>query len=301
MAPLQKFFGGLAGLAIFTTGSPAVAEPRGLSAYVPWHVSAMSQPSRARHAPPTGAPMVLSGKILTPTFSVNTTQAKPTITFKFNAPGQYSYNNFIFTGPSGQTVFTGYGIAPPGPETRGTITYADAYNGFTIFSEPGTWTMTSGQIGDLDGNVTNYTQSQLASLFPSVTLNVMNTGTYDVTPPTVSGGKIVTPIVRLSSAAPFFEVQLSAADDVSGLSTTYIYLNEPDGTAYPGFAYLQQDTQQLSGTVTAGALLNTPGLPTGTWTITGYDVCDVAQNCITQTDPATLQKQFGTVNFVVKP
>ena len=95
------------------------------------------------------APQIVSGKILTPKVNVRIGSATPEYHFVFNAPGYYSSNTFIFTGPSGQTVYQDYGVPPPGPEKTGGITFADLYGGFTIYSEPGIWTLTSASISDL--------------------------------------------------------------------------------------------------------------------------------------------------------
>jgi hypothetical protein len=270
----------------------ALAEPVALN-----HPGVLMMPPRVGALARTVAPpAITAAKILTPSVSVRTAPGYGLFSFTFNAPGYYNYNNFVFTGPSGQEVVAGYAISPPGAEKTGSIVF---FNPFSIYTQPGTWTLTLAQIGDLSGNVTNYTGAQLAALFPSLTLKIVNTGPYGRTPPTVTSGKIETPKVSLSSASPFFRATLAATDDLSGVEASYIYLNEPDGTAYPGFTLLLQTTQGLKVNAEAGALLNTPGLPTGTWSITGYSVCNVAGNCITVTDTATLKQQFGTTTFDV--
>ncbi len=251
-------------------------------------------------------PAILSGSIVTPTVSVTTGAATPAFRFKFNAPGYYYENNFVFTGPSGQFIAFEYIIAPPGAEKTGTVTYDDAGQPLPVYTQPGAWTLTYAEITDLAGNTTAYdTDDQLDALFPSRTLTIVNQGRFDDTPPVVFSGKLLTPSVSLSSAVPFLSVALNATDDLSGIFSDTIYLSEPGGAAYPANAgndynMLYAPTQMLAGTVLAGTLL-TPGLPTGTWTITGYQVCDTAYNCLTQTDPATLQRQIGTTTFTVTP
>jgi hypothetical protein len=246
-------------------------------------------------------PAILSGSIVTPTVSVTTGAASPTFRFKFNAPGYYYENQVGFTGPSGQSIGFGYFIAPPGAEKTGTITFDGAGQPLSVYTQPGVWKLTYAEITDLAGNKTVYdTDDQLDALFPSRTLNIVNQGRFDITPPVVSSGKILTPTVSLSSANPFLGVALTATDDLSGIYFVVIYLNEPGGTAYSGSDVLEAPTQMLAGTIMGGALL-TPGLPTGTWTITGYEVCDYTNNCLTQTNPSTLQQQLGTTSFTVTP
>jgi hypothetical protein len=276
---------------IFAAGT-ALAEP----AWMHRPSLLTAQPSGSAAGRTVAPPAITAAKILTPSVSVRTAPGYGLFSFTFTAPGYYNYNNFIFTGPSGQTVDVGYSIAPPGAEKAGSIVF---FNPFSIYTQPGTWTLTEAQIGDLLGNVTVYSGTKLAALFPSLTLKIVNTGPYGSTAPTVTSGKIETPKVSLSGKLPFFRATLAATDDLSGIESTYIYLNEPDGTAYPGFPLILQTTQGLKVNATAGVLLNTPGLPTGTWSVTGYSVCNVAGNCLTETDAATLKQQFGTTTFDV--
>jgi hypothetical protein len=227
--------------------------------------------------------------------------ASPAFRIRFNAPGYYDENQLGFTGPSGQSIGFGYFIAPPGAEKTGTITFDGAGQPLSVYTQPGVWTLTYANIIDLAGNETVYnTAEQLDALFPSRTLTIVNPGRFDNTPPVVSSGKILTPSVSLSSADPFFGVALNATDDLSGISYMTIYLSEPGGAAYTGNTTVSAPTQMLAGSVVAGALL-APGLPTGTWTMTGYQVCDSTNNCLTQTNPATLQQQLGTTSFTVTP
>jgi hypothetical protein len=101
-------------------------------------------------------PAILSGSIVTPTVSVTTGAATPAFRFKFNAPGYYYENNFVFTGPSGQFIAFEYIIAPPGAEKTGTVTYDDAGQPLPVYTQPGAWTLTYAEITDLAGNTTAY-------------------------------------------------------------------------------------------------------------------------------------------------
>ena len=100
---------------------------------------------------------------------------------------------------------------------------------------------------------------------------------------------------------PFFNAQLTATDNISGVASTGLILTEPNGTGYSGNTYIEQYNETTSGKFIAGTLLNNPALPTGTWMIAGYQVCDVAGNCQRVTDAATLKQQFGATTFTVTP
>jgi hypothetical protein len=296
----ERFLGIAAIIALVSGAIPARAEDLPLP--MPPHLALPVV--MARHDAKPGArsvapPTIVSGKILTPSISVAVAPATPAMTFKFSAAGYFNYAYFFFTGPSGQMLNFGYGVAPPGAETAGTITFANAGSPLSIYTQPGIWKMTSAYIVDLAGNQTNYTQSQLAALFPSLTLTIANPNPVDLIAPVVSSGKIETPTISLSSATPFVKVALTATDNLSGIYSTYLSLTEPGGVAYPGNAFVIQPTQTKAQTAIAGALLSATGLPTGTWTISSYTICDVAQNCLTQSNAATLKQQLGATTFTV--
>ncbi len=245
-------------------------------------------------------PVITAGSILTPALSVTQAPAAPAISFTFKAPGYYDTNTFSFTNATGQGFSTGYGIPPPGLEKSGTIVFSNPLSPLSIFLPPGTYSLSSATLTDLAGNTTTYDAAQSAALFPAVTVTLANGGTPDITPPTVSAGKIDTRTISLSSAVPFFQVSLTAADNLSGIADIYLALNEPDGTGYQGTSFIEVPAQTTSGSFAAGALLGA-GLPTGTWTIAGYVICDVAGNCLNQFDTATLTQQFGSLSFMVTP
>ena len=165
------------------------------------------------------------------------------------------------------------------------------------YSQPGQWMLTAAYLGDYSGNYASYTQAQLAALFPTPYITVVNNGPIDITPPTVKSGKVLTPTVSLSSPVPVFEATLTGRDDLSGLYAPYVGIEQPGGS-YSLVDNALMPFPLKSGTGTAYSTVYA-GAPTGTWTITFYAFCDVAGNCFTDSSAADVQTLFGTTTFQV--
>ena len=143
-----------------------------------------------------------------------------------------------------------------------------------LYSQPGVWTLTFASIEDKSNLVTYYMGSDLAALFPSLTMTVYNNNKPDFTPPTFSTGTVVTPTVDASGATAYFKATLKVADDVSGVSSIYVDIQAPGGSQYFARANIPAPTK--AGMVTASA--NIAGGAAGTWTITGIQLEDAAGN-----------------------
>jgi hypothetical protein len=273
-------------------------------------------PALTRPAAPASLPAppsIISGKILTPSINVQKAPGTPKIQIHYASPG-YLYSVVIGFAPSfGYQWFTTYYQAIFPESTGGVATLENGYqSGFynftfslpSLYAAAGPWHIYSIAITDWQGQVVTYTGDQLASLFPSLILNVVNNGASDSVPPTISAGKLLTPTVQLSSANPVFEAQLAAKDNLSGVAQDYtgMTLVTPDGTS---FYYTGSNATEplLSGTVTTGIdfAVQNNAPPTGTWTIGGYVACDVVHNCTPDTSPEDIKALFGTTTFNVTP
>jgi hypothetical protein len=251
---------------------------------------------------PTTAPVIVSGKILTPTLNVTVAPAAPEISVKFQTgPAGLAYIvAYYYSDTSGQLRYATY-YAPgdfdaPSPAKGRLKIEQPIYGALGLYSAAGSWTLEQLTIADAAGNSTVYTGSQLASLFPSLNITVTNSGTPDTQKPVVTAGKILTPTVKLSSAYPSFRAKLTVSDNLSGVANVCVYVQEP-GT---GGGFCDDGTPPsplLSGTVDGDTILK--GDPTGTWTIFGYQVCDVAGNCVFDDSAADVQALFGTTTFTV--
>ncbi len=136
----------------------------------------------------------------------------------------------------------------------------------------------------------------MASIFPSLTIQVTNNGSPDITAPMVSAGRVLTPTVHLSSANPVFGASLTVSDDISGVQYGVIGVDPPSGSGL--IAHQGGSAPVLNGTIKVYAYLN-GSAPTGTWSITQFGACDVAGNCSSDTNPSDIQALFGTTTFQV--
>jgi hypothetical protein len=258
--------------------------------------------------PTTADPTIISGKLLTTTLEATQAPATPQVSFKYSSPGLLYYVKFAFMSPNGQQVLdTIYTTSVPTSKAGKLVVensydvlqpQAEYYQYLGLYAQQGPWTLVDAFILDEAGNYTSYSASQIAALFPSVTLNVTNAGTPDSTPPTVSAGKLLTPTVKLGSPRPYFRVQLSAADDISGVAIVEILVTDPDNGRWISSG--SPPSPFLSGNVIAGTNFAADGaVPTGSWTITGYEVCDVAGNCLADANESDVQALLGTTSFEV--
>jgi hypothetical protein len=260
-------------------------------------------------------PALTAGKITGDAIAIATPVASPTIKFSYTAPGTLVSWSFTFTSPHGQThglygstvqapgEFAGYAV-PAG--TSGTITFSQETYPFSLYAEGGTWMLTGAALTDLAGNTTTYTAAELAGLFPKLALTVTTALTPDITPPTVSAGKILNKTVSVSGPYPYVGAQVTAMDNLSGAYSGQLYLLMPDGQPWGGFYNDPAETGTYgpqpvtNGTLQFGEAL-TPSAPAGTWTIAGYQVCDAAGNCLTVMGAAGVKSLFHTTTITVTP
>jgi len=106
--------------------------------------------------------------------------------------------SLTLSGPHGQ-LLQGVGHTQM-PGTKYSTKFAMDVSAYT---EPGTWTATSAFISDYAGNWVFYDAQQLASLGnASVTIGNSHPELVDTTPPTLTGGVVLTPTASLSSTFP---------------------------------------------------------------------------------------------------
>ncbi|HEY1963101.1 MAG TPA: hypothetical protein VGG69_11830, partial [Rhizomicrobium sp.] len=120
-------------------------------------------------------------------------------------------------------------------------------------------------IFDEAGNGNRYSQTQLAALFPSLTVNVTNNGTPDTAAPLITAGKVLTPKVSLSSTNPAFGVNLTMSDNLSGVQIGLLSVSAPDHTSGRG-ADVAGPSPIVNGTLKVFVPMN-GATATGKWTI----------------------------------
>jgi hypothetical protein len=287
--------------AMASTG--AYAQPA--QAYDPAHVvhaplsQAVTNPPRPK--PHAGAdraigPLaILSGRIVTPVLNVYKAPATPGVRFKFDAPFAAALVNFGFVSPSGQTYYAAYFAYAPNA-THGTLDAQYVYLPLSPYAEAGTWTLTSARIIDYHDNEVDYDAAQLASMFPSTTMTVVNDKTSDNVAPTVSAGHILTRVVHAAKPSALFGISFTVADNLSGVSEFLFNLQAPDGSG-PYTAFALGEPPVLNGS--KSVYMDMTGQQPGTWTITGYQFFDVAGNTLTDNNSADVIKLLGTNKFKV--
>lgn len=286
-----------------TPGPIAVARGQSVSqaiaqAQLTQRVATLRAQWLSTHRTPSTAvpPQILSGSILTPTLTVAVAKSVPVIKFTYTtgSPG-LAFVQVILTSPDGLVSLLPL-YAQGTRTTGGTIVFSNPDN-LPYFSQPGPWSITGAYISDQSGNYTQYDQAQAQALFTPSAVTVVNNGPVDITPPVVTSGTLLTPTVSLSSPLPEFRATLTGTDNASGIYVAFVGILPPGGQ----FSYVNQVPRAfptLSGTTNAYSQVFA-GSPTGTWTISFYELCDVVDNCFTDTTPADIQKLFGTTTFTV--
>ncbi len=237
---------------------------------------------------------VTSGQIFTTTVDVTKPPAAPMV--QLHLQGGPGFFSFTWTGPSGEvftqafrgspasSVETFRGIDPTDPESTA------SKNVFGLYTEPGTWTLSSLYICSA-ANCVTYSSSQLATLFNGLTFQINNPNPSDIKAPVLQSGKIATPTVSISSGGEL-AINVGVSDNLSGVSQVQILASTPQSSSYVG-AYVTVDSTVLrGGLLTLTGTIQT-GTTTGTYTVGRVYLEDVAGNKAYVTDPAAISKIFG--------
>lgn len=260
---------------------------------------------RAGHIAPSGShrpdvkdrqPEITGGSVISTTLTVGVAGSIPDVKIGYKTgPSGLEGVTLVFVSPNGnESLAVSY--SPQDLSTHGTVEVQQPGTP-PYYTQPGQWQLVAAYMADYAGDFVSYTQAQLAALFPVPYITFVNNGPVDITPPTVTSGAILTPTVSLSSPVPVFEATLTGMDDVSGLYQPYVGV-EPPGGSYSQVDQAPMPFPLLKGTGTAYSTLFT-GQPTGTWSIAFYAFCDLAGNCLSDTNAQDVQNLFGTTTFQV--
>jgi hypothetical protein len=205
----------------------------------------------------------------------------------------------------GQSLFVYYNAPFKAPSpANGTLKFQQVGLGygtgaFNPYSAPGKWNLASGSVSDCAGNYTSYNAAQLQPLFNTTSIIVVNKQKPDTSPPLVSTGTILTPKVSLSSQFPDFGTLLTVSDDVSGVSYTLVSVCPPSGSGGSCWvSNIHPPTPILNGKTKNYVYLGSQSI-TGQWTIFEVGICDIAGNCVYDTNSADIVSLFGTNSFRV--
>ena len=241
-------------------------------------------PSSRRHPPP-GSPaidLVITGKAAS-------------IGFLLQGPsGEFASQDFVYqAGFPAHAHLRGYI-----PSQFGTNTVPN--QAFSLYTEPGTWTLVTGEICDTNFNCSYYDAAQLAALFPAATFTIKNPNKPDFSPPVLTQGDIKTPNVTAGGAKPL-KITLSGTDDVSGVvvasfcATLSGTSTQICATSDPFYDPSRKAAVTVIDSLPAGT---TPG----TYTVTTATLIDAAGNYVNYTNPGQLNAIFNNnVTFTVSP
>ena len=270
-------------------------------------------------APPSIPPTITSGTMLVQSLDVTKPPAAPKVKLVFQTGNSGISSVYLYFYPAsanGQQLYLSHSVTYHSlPVTQGTWTLQDVGDGygsgaFNPYSSAGKWLLTSAYIYDQAGHYTSYGQAQLATAFGCsgstgcITVKVTNGGTPDVTAPVITAGKILTPQVSLSATSPTFAADLTLSDDVSGVRYTSVRVCPP-GTTSGCVSYTNYTTSPFrNGKNTnydwvCGGTGHCNTTPTGHWTIYSFGTCDVAGNCVYDSDTTDILNLFGTTTFKV--
>ncbi len=160
---------------------------------------------------------------------------------------------------------------------------------FNRMMEPGAWKFNYGYGYDGAGNYTLYDQATLEAL-GNTTFTVVNNGGYDLVKPLLTGGKIVTPTVSLSSflpgttnRPPYASVKVNLSDAgntaLAGVKSVTLYfckLAAPNPCFYPTGS--SNATGQATAALNVGTEVTAAAVATGTYELKTVYIYDHAGN-----------------------
>ena len=230
---------------------------------------------------------VTSGKIVSTTVDVTRTTGSLAFTLHIKGPANGIY--LSLQGPSGEVVPQSFGGT-----YNGAVSFqaAGTNNAFSLYSEPGLWTILSLQACQTNLGCHYYAGSELQALFPSVTFTLANPNVPDFTPPVALHGDVKTPTVSISNG-PVPELTLRATDNVSGLAAAYVCASNVGNTANICFSLSAPPRPITNGVFTVVGFPLQPNTPTGVYTVASINLVDFANNNVQIYDAGVIAKLFG--------
>ena len=234
--------------------------------------------------------------------STNVASATSEIYATFTATDDLSGVRWLYAEATGEqgNIVTFYSFLSASDRSASGMLTADFP---TAYLPPGKYTFTNAVIGDLADNRTEYTRTTLDKLGRS-SFNVKNPGGFDISPPQLRSGKLLTPTLSLSGHVP--------GTDELPFARAVVRVRDRGDTAIAGILaasvqYCMPDRSNciyLSGVPTSpqrdapillqvGTQLYPDWDPPGTYYLTYVSLVDKARN-----EQYLLSKDFGgTVDF----
>jgi hypothetical protein len=253
------------------------------------------------------AQAVASGQLLTSSVDVTKPAAAPLIVLQIK--GRATIVNFTYTGPSGQ-LFNQSFNAFDGPYT-GKVEFqgydsafgagVNVVEAFSLYTERGTWRLTSLSVCGSDLRCTSYSGHTLSALFGGkLSFEVVNPNLPDIEPPKALAAGFKLPTISLAAGlAPVVDVDVS--DNLSGIGNVEVCAsNASIGGTTICFFYFNAPRPIRSGVLSVPAYVLPTSTPTGTYTVYSVSLTDNAGNATGLTDAATIAKLFaGRPSFAI--
>ena len=226
----------------------------------------------------TTGPVLVSARATPITVTATTGDATTTIALHAtdNLAGVV-FGQVEFTSPDGSGTATGYVDGAPDSGTAQDGTWNVDVT-VPARSQAGTWTLTSADLSDAQGNDTAYDADRLP---PAASFQV--TTTADTVAPTLTAFTVGPARAPIVDGAVRVAGRFTVNDAVSGFGSATISFKGPDGSVDPANTVVVSDPSQyavsgttLSGTITFTAVLAAPA--TGAWSIAGVDLADLEGN-----------------------
>jgi len=259
-----------------------------------------SQARACDYPPKKGDPVITKGTFVHSVVDVAVAPGQPELALTYTV-GPSGLSEIIYNFASATTaqtleVFAEFANTAP---ASGTVDLLSLYTGFdygstggfTPYAAPGKWTLQQINMYDNAGHCAYYEANAINAIIPHPNITVVNHVAPDTTAPTVSAAEILTTNVKLSTAHPFLRVNMTVADNLSGVQFAGATFTNAAQTStietYPNSVAPVQ-----SGIMQSGEELDASTMP-GTYTVTQIEVCDVPGNCLVLGQGTELANIFG--------
>jgi hypothetical protein len=252
--------------------------------------------------PKPGDPVITKGAFVHSVVNVAVAPGQPELALTYTVGpsglGTIVYDFASATTEQTLTVFAEFGNTAP---ASGTVDLLSLYSGsdaifgntggFTPYAAPGIWNLSEISIYDNADHCTYYESGSVKTFMPHPGITVVNHVAPDTTPPTVSAAEILTTNIKLSAAHPFLRVNMTVADNLSGVQLAgATFSNAAQTYTIQTFSSLVAPVR--NNVMETGYELDS-SVPTGTYTVTGIEACDVPGNCFDLGQGTELANIFG--------
>ena len=236
---------------------------------------------------------VTAGQLSATAVDVTKPAASPVVMLHIR--GQASLIQLEYTGPSGEFLEQRFSGTFTGTVELQGYASSSVFQGpsiFSLFTEPGQWSLASVSVCNATFQCTGYSGSRLAALFNTLAVTVTNPNSPDITPPRALAAAFSQSSISSSPAtAPTAAIRVT--DDVSGVASVSIAAQNtvsPQDQIY--FSSATPTRPVTSGVLTLSSYVPQGGFATGTYKVTSIFLSDNAGNSSAVTDAAKISQIF---------